>query len=131
MAKAKKKKEKEFPNEKMPQEVPKVIGIVRAPKIIRKKGRVLIDLGLIDSPALLTGVSLAVSKTALELKQLKSLTEYAVELQRVFATYAEEVKICDCPICQAKLYVDSKLNPEKEGAAPLADQTVGAGGHYL
>ncbi len=103
-------------------------GIIRAPKLVTKNGRVMVDLGIIDSPALATGIALAVNKTALEVKQLKSLTEWAVQLQLVYNEYAEKVKICDCPVCQAKAYVESKLGPE-DGV--VATPNAGIGGHYL
>jgi len=121
---AKKKKE-----EAKPDTIESFKGVVRAPKLVTKNGRAMIDLGLIDSPSLATGIAIAVNKTALEVKQLKSLTEWAVQLQGVFNDYAEKVKICDCPLCQAKAYVDSKLGEgTAEAPAPLA---AGIGGHYL
>ncbi len=120
---AKKKKEKEETPE------PSVLdfkGIIRAPRLVTKNGRVMVDLGIIDSPALATGIALAVNKTALEVKQLKSLTEWAVQLQLVYNDYAEKMKMCDCPVCQAKAYVDSKLGKDSDDA-----KAVGVGGHYL
>jgi len=120
-----KKKKKEEPT---PETIADYKGIVRAPKIITKNGRVMIDLGVIDSPSLSTGIAIAVNKTALEVKQLKSLTEWAVQLQSVYNEYAEKVKICDCPICQAKAYVDEKLG---QGTAEAPAPVAGIGGHYL
>ncbi len=101
-------------------------GIIRAPKLVTKNGRVMVDLGIIDSPALATGIALAVNKTALEVKQLKSLTEWAVQLQLVYNDYAEKMKMCDCPVCQAKAYVEQQLG---KGSADAPAH--GIGGHYL
>ena len=101
-------------------------GIVRGPKLVTKQGRVMIDLGIIDSPSLATGIALAVNKTALEVKQLKSLTEWAVRLQLIYNDYAEKMKMCDCPVCQAKAYVESQLG---KGSADAPAH--GIGGHYL
>jgi len=120
-----KKKKKEEPT---PDTIEDFKGIVRAPRLITKNGRVLLDLGVIDSPSLATGIAIAVNKTALEVKQLKSLTEWAVQLQHVFTEYAEKMKICDCPICQAKAYVDSQLG---KGTAEAPAPVAGIGGHYL
>lgn len=122
-----------------PEEAPEIVqinikdfkGIYRGPRLIEQDGRPMIDLGIIDSPALVTGIGVSVNKTALELKQLRALVEWAVQYQLVHTDYAEKVGICDCPICQAKLYVDQKLS--ETGGKPPAPKIVGdpTTGHYL
>ena len=110
-------------------------------KVIEIRGEVdltapILYFGHTQSPSVALAVRQALTEKAVQIRY-PEFTEYVLSISEAIKTFLEQMKSCDCPICEAKRYVADKLGTEPTEEATQPQQQVpmgfkqGGGGHYL